>query len=83
MKKEILVNETTLRIRKVMRNNPDMTNEQIARKIGRDTPEGRERVAKERKHRESERIDDIRAECHCGGLFDICAVCLRRQGELL
>ena len=43
-----MMTDTTLRIRKIMRNNPDMTDAQIARKIGRDDVAGRERVQRER-----------------------------------
>jgi hypothetical protein len=40
--------DKTLRIQKLMAKHPEMTDAQIARKIGMDSPEGRERVAKER-----------------------------------
>ena len=40
--------DKTLRIQKLMAKHPEMTDAQIARKIGMDSPEGRDRVAKER-----------------------------------
>lgn len=43
------MNETSLRIQKLIRNNPEMTNAQIARKIGREGPYAEERVERERK----------------------------------
>lgn len=41
-------NEKSLRIQKIIRNNPEMTDDQIAKKIGMDNKVGRERVKKER-----------------------------------
>lgn len=76
------MNQTSLRIRKLLERQPDMTDAQISRKIGRDNAEGRARVAKERKVSRSERVGDILASCHCGGLFDTCSHCLRRRGKL-
>jgi DNA-binding Lrp family transcriptional regulator len=46
--------DKTLRIQKIMLKHPEMTDAQIARKIGMDSPEGRERVAKERPKQEEE-----------------------------
>ena len=45
---DMRASDKTLRIQKLMRENPQMTDAQIARKIGMDSPEGRARVAKER-----------------------------------
>ena len=41
--------DTAKRIRKMLLRHPEMTDAQVARKIGRDNQEGRDRVAKERK----------------------------------
>lgn len=73
------------RIRKLMRNNHGMTDSEIARKIGCDTPAGRERVAKERLDTGPEKAEprlDGFPDCDCGGIFDMCTRCLRRQGDL-
>ncbi len=73
------MNDTTLRIRKLMRKNPEMTDEQISRKIGREGLDGQLRVRKERR---ALGVAAERAGCDCGGIFDMCTRCLRRQGDL-
>jgi hypothetical protein len=47
--------DKSLRIQKLIAKHPEMTDAQIARKIGMDSPEGRARVAKERPKREEEK----------------------------
>ena len=42
------MNAKSLRIQKIIKNNPEMTDSQIAKKIGMDNEAGRERVKKER-----------------------------------
>ncbi len=69
--------ETSLRIQKLLKVIPPMTNAQIARKIGRPDAAGEARVEKER-----QRLSGL-PECYCGGLFDMCPICLRRQGDVL
>ena len=73
------MNDTTLRIRKLLERHPEMTDAQVARKIGRDDVEGWERVAKERR---AVSMAKIRAACKCGGLFDMCTHCRARIGRL-
>jgi hypothetical protein len=46
--------DKSLRIQKLMAKHPEMTDAQIARKIGMDSPEGRERVSKERPKRQDD-----------------------------
>lgn len=49
--------DKSLRIQKLMAKHPEMTDAQIARKIGMDSPEGRERVSKERPKRRDDEGD--------------------------
>ena len=77
--------DMTLRIREIMRNNPDMTDAQIARKIGRDDAAGRERVAKERLDTGPEKADDgaftrANSKCLCGGVYGTHSYCRPRKG---
>lgn len=55
--------DTAKRIRKMLLRHPEMTDAQVARKIGRDNQEGRDRVAKERKasgfFKDCDKIDEI------------------------
>jgi hypothetical protein len=44
--------DKSLRIQKLIAKHPEMTDAQVARKIGMDSPEGRERVSKERPKRQ-------------------------------
>jgi hypothetical protein len=50
--KNMRASDKSLRIQKLIAKHPEMTDAQIARKIGMDSPEGRARVAKERPKQE-------------------------------
>jgi hypothetical protein len=65
------MNETSLRIQKLIQNNPQMTNTQIAKKIGRSGPFAEERVEKERKG----------GRCQCGGVRGTHSYCRPRKGD--